>query len=107
MRAYELTLIVSPDLSSEEQKKQLEKIKKIIGDLGGKSEEEREWGKRELAYPIKKKNVGYYFLWRITLPAEKSSEFDRRIKLEEGILRYLLVKLEEKEGGKNGAKITK
>jgi len=96
MRIYELTLVVDPDLTSEKQKDQLAKIKKIITLLKGAVKKTTEWGKRELAYPIKKKNMGYYFLWEIELPEKNLGEFYRKIKLEEGIMRYLLVKKEER-----------
>lgn len=126
MRDYELTLVLDGDLSSEKQKSQLEKIKKIINDLGGKVKKTVEWGKKQLAYPIffvgslsgqkdkqatSKKTTGYYFLWEISLPAPEVINFTKKIKLEEGVLRYLLVKLTKpnkkvgKGGGKNGATV--
>ncbi|MGB9706913.1 MAG: 30S ribosomal protein S6 [Microgenomates group bacterium] len=114
MRAYELTLVVDPDLTSEKQKKQIEKIKKIIADLKGEVKKITEWGKRELAYPIKKKNMGCYFLWEIEMPQESASELNSKLKIEEGLLRYLIVKREKphfvkttrgKEVNKDGAKI--
>lgn len=100
MRTYELTLIVDPDLTSENQKKLLAKIKKLIEELEGKVEKTSEWGKKEFTYPIKKKNLGYYFFWELILPPGAVSELDGKLKLEEEIIRYLLVK-----GGKNGAKV--
>lgn len=92
MREYELVLVVDPDLTSEKQKKQLEKIKKIIADLKGEVQKTVEWGKKELTYPIKKKNLGYYFLWELNLPEKIYGEFDKKLKLEEGVIRYLLVR---------------
>jgi len=96
MRSYELTLVVDPDLASEKQKRQLEKIKKIITSLKGEVKRTNEWGKKELAYPIKKKNLGHYFLWEIKLPEKSLNELSSKIKMEEGIMRYLLVKMEER-----------
>lgn len=96
MRTYELTLIVDPDLTSENQKKLLAKIKKLIEELEGKVEKTNEWGKKEFTYPIKKKNLGYYFFWELILPSGAVSELDGKLKLEEEIIRYLLVRKEGK-----------
>lgn len=96
MRDYELTLVVDPEGSEEDRKKQTAKIEKIIEDLKGKVEEIDEWGKKKLAYPIKKKNLGYYFLWTIKLPEEVIMDLDKKLRLEEGLLRYLLVRREKR-----------
>lgn len=95
MKDYELTLVIDPDLTSANQKKLITKIKKIITDLKGKVEKTNEWGRKELAYPIKKKSVGYYFLLEIKLPEKLPAEVDKKLRLEEGVIRYLLVKKEK------------
>lgn len=116
MRDYELTLVIDPDLTSEKQKKLVAKIKKEISDLKGKIEKTEEWGKKELAYPIKKKTLGYYFFIETELPEKAPTEIEKKIKLDEGIIRYLLVKSEggkkpsfvktsEGKGGEHGPKI--
>ena len=55
---YELTFIIDADLSGEEQKKLLTKVQKVVTELKGKIEKRDKWGKKELSYPIKKKNMG-------------------------------------------------
>lgn len=94
MRDYELVLVIDPDLAEGDRKKEIAKVKKIIEDLKGKVEKTDEWGKRELVYPIKKKKVGYYFLLAIKLPNKAPAQVDSKLKLEEEIIRYLLVKKE-------------
>ena len=94
MRDYELVLVIDPEVSGEGQKKLINKVKKIIEDLKGKVEKTDDWGKRELAYPIKKKNLGYYFLLAIKLPSTVPAQIENKLKLEEKIIRYLLVKKE-------------
>lgn len=94
MREYELVLVFDPDLTKVNQKKLMAKVKKIIEELKGKIEKTDEWGKKELAYPIKKKKLGYYFLLALKLPANSPVEIDKKLKLEEKIIRYLLVKKE-------------
>ncbi|PJE68892.1 30S ribosomal protein S6 [Candidatus Shapirobacteria bacterium CG10_big_fil_rev_8_21_14_0_10_38_14] len=113
MRDYEFTFIVDSDLGAEEKKELTAKIQKIVTDCKGKVEKQDEWGKKELAYPIKKKNMGVYFFWFLKLPPESASQMDQKLKREEEIIRYLLVKKEAlrqtqgKEVNKNGAKVAK
>jgi len=94
MRNYELTLVIDPDLSSADQKKLVEKAKKIVEELKGKISKVTEWGKKELAYPIKKKTMGYYFLCLLNLPEDGVEKLDKKLKVEEGIMRFLQVKKE-------------
>lgn len=106
MRDYELTLVIDPDLTSENQKKLITKIKKLITDFKGKVGKTDEWGRKELAYPIKKKTLGYYFLLETKLPEKAPAKIDKKLKLEEGIIRYLLIRREKREkGGEHGPKI--
>ncbi|MCJ7792746.1 MAG: 30S ribosomal protein S6 [Candidatus Marinimicrobia bacterium] len=94
MRDYELVLVIDPEISGIDQKKLIAKIKKIIEELKGKVEKTDEWGKKKFAYPIKKKSLGYYFLLMVKLPAEAPREIEKQFKLEEKLIRYLLVKKE-------------
>lgn len=123
MKDYELTLVIDPDLTSENQKKLISTIKKTIDDLNGRIKEENEWGKKELAYPIKKRTSGFYFSFLVNFPESIPGELFNKLK-QEAILRYLLVKLEKphpparpdsrgksrrgrEKGGKNGPKVAK
>jgi len=94
MRNYELTLVIDPDLTSADQKKLVEKVKKIIEEFKGKVNKTIEWGKKDLAYPIKKKNMGYYFLCLLSLPEDGVEKIDKKLKVEKGIIRFLQVKVE-------------
>ena len=89
-----MTLILDADLSSEDQKKLIEKIKKIIEDTKGKVEKINDWGKKELAYPIKKKKMGSYFLWEIKVAPQDLDKIDKKLKIEEEVLRYLVLRKE-------------
>jgi small subunit ribosomal protein S6 len=100
MRDYELVLVVSPVLSSEKQKDQLEKIKKTIAGLKGEVKKTEEWGKKQLAYPIRKNEMGYYFLWEIQLPEKSLEELNQKLRIEESLLRYLIVKIEKRQKDK-------
>jgi len=94
MRDYELTLVIDPEASGEDRKKQLDKIKKVVEELKGKVEKTDDWGRKELAYPIRKKNLGYYFFMAIKTPEGSLPALEKKLKLEEGLLRYLLVRKE-------------
>lgn len=98
MRNYELTLVIGSDLSAEDQKKVITRVKKIITDLKGKVEKLDEWGVKSLSYPIKKKNIGScttasFFCLKIKLLSESVGQVNKKLKIEESIIRYLIVSL--------------
>lgn len=95
-----MTFILDPDLKAEAQKKLLTKIAKFITDAKGKIAKKDEWGKKELSYPIDKKNLGVYFCWQLSLPPKAVAEVEQKLKMEETIMRYLFIKA-------NGSKVTK
>ena len=110
MRDYELALVIDPDLTASNQKKLLTEFKTFIKNLEGKVVAEEKWGKKELGYPIKKKELGVYFFWQLSLPEDKPGELDKKLRVEEGILRFLLIKpapikIKKVKGGKRGPKV--
>lgn len=99
-RNYELVVILDPEVKAEEQEKLLAKIKKQITDSDGKASPVQEMGKKELAYPIKKRNAGNFYLVQFSAPAAAVSSLRQKMLLEERILRYLLIAKGEEEGEK-------
>jgi len=94
MRDYELTLIFHPDVGDEAgQDALLEKIKGQIAAAGGQDVQVEPWGRRPLAYPIKKVTEGYYFLIRMQFPPQAVSELERALRLTEPVLRFLLMRV--------------
>ncbi len=91
---YETIFIVRPD-RGEEVKEFTDKFKKTIQDLGAEVNEVEEWGFRELAYLIRNQRKGYYVLMRYHATTGTVDELERQIKLNEGILRFLTVRLDE------------
>lgn len=91
---YELTLVLDADSSSENQKKQIEKIKKTIEENKGKVQSEEDWGKKEFAYPINKKKSGVYLLLNLKISAPDIQKVDKKLKIEEGVLRHLILRKE-------------
>ena len=95
MTNYEIMFIVKTTMESENIKKTIESMKKIITDCKGKIVETKEMGERKLAYPIKKELSGYYYVLKVEADSETVHEFDRRALIDETILRHLIIKLDE------------
>lgn len=89
---YELALILSTKLADEKQKKILEEVKKYITSGNGNTEEAKLFGKKKFAYPIKKEAEGFYYIMNFSLPGKESAPLVKKLNLNEGILRYLLIR---------------
>ena len=98
MNRYELTYIIDTALEEEARKELSEKISSLIAQNGGEVEKVDEtWGKRRLAYPINDKPEGYYVLVTMQAPAELPKEIERNLRINENVLRSLVIKVEEKK----------
>jgi len=97
MRKYEIMCLISPDLSDEEFKALYEDVQREIQNLGGEVQNVDVWGKRNLAYPVKKFTEGYYVVMNFLFPQNQLQEFERRLKLKEKLLRYMITLLEKEE----------
>ena len=95
MNKYEIMFIVRPDMEEAEIKKTAEEMKKVLTDGKANMLEEKAMGQRELAYEIKKFSTGYYYLFIVEANAEAVNEFDRVARINENLLRHLIVKVEE------------
>jgi small subunit ribosomal protein S6 len=90
MKNYELTCLISPDLSEEELNITKEKIVSLVQQEGGVLGETASPQKRALAQPIKKKNSAYLIIINFQLNPEKIENLENKLKNEGNILRYLL-----------------
>ncbi len=100
MNRYELTYIIDTALEESARKELIEKISKLIVDNGGEVEKVDEtWGKRRLAYAINYKTEGWYVLVTFKAPAQLPRELERNLEIYESVIRYLVVKVEEKRSG--------
>ena len=98
MNRYELTYIIDTALEEEARKELIEKVSALIAQNGGEVEKiDETWGKRRLAYPINDKPEGYYVLVTMQAPAELPKEIERNLRINENVLRSLVIKLEEKK----------
>lgn len=91
MRKYETIFIQNPILDEEAVKANIEKFKGIIENGGGTVDNVDFWGKRKLAYEIKKVSEGYYTLFNFTAGPELPKELDRVFRITDGIIRHIIV----------------
>ncbi len=89
---YEATYIIDANVEEEARKAVIEKFSALIAENGGTVAQLDEWGKRRLAYPINKKNDGYYVNMRFEAPSELPKELERNFQISEDIIRYLVIR---------------
>ena len=97
-RTYELIYVLKPDAPETEVADLHKQVADIVERMGGtidKSENAAPWGRRRLAYEIGHHKEGFYVLEVITGSAELMKEIDRRLKVTEGLLRHLIVRVDE------------
>ena len=82
-------------MEEAEIKKTAENMKKVLTDAGAKVMEEKAMGQRELAYEINKFKTGYYYLFVVEAETAATKEFDRVARINESLLRHLVVKVED------------
>ncbi len=95
MNKYEIMFIVRPDMEEAEIKKTAEDMKKVLVDNKATILEEKAMGQRELAYEINKFRTGYYYLYVVEADSKAINEFDRIVRINESLLRHLIVKVED------------
>lgn len=95
MRTYETIFIVRPDLVGDEYAAVLEKFKGVLTSQGAVILKVDEWGTRKLAYPVKKQGRGTYVLVAYEAEAPVIAEFERRMRIDESIIKFQTVWLEK------------
>jgi small subunit ribosomal protein S6 len=95
MRMYETIIIVQPDLGDEETKALTTKVQDVISSMKGDFKRLEDWGARKLAYPINKFSRGRYYFLRFDGDAPLIAELERRLRLDDKVLRYQSVKIEK------------
>lgn len=98
MRMYETIIIVQPDLGDEELKALAVKIQDVISTMKGEFQRLEDWGVRKLAYPINKVTRGRYYYLRFDGDAPLIAELERRLRLDDKVVRYQSVKIEKDTG---------
>ena len=88
-------MVFRPTADEEAVGAVLQRVKDFVAEKGGTFLHEERWGMRRLAYPIAKFREGNYVLTRFQLDGSHTKELDDAIKLQEEVIRHLLVKVEE------------
>ncbi|MFM8320157.1 MAG: 30S ribosomal protein S6 [Chloroflexota bacterium] len=91
MREYELMFVVHPDLDETAFAEMVKRVSSWIVDGGGEVVKTDIWGKRQLAYPIRKINQGQYVLLTANMAPGQGTQLERNLGFQEQILRYMLV----------------
>ncbi|GMR24926.1 MAG: hypothetical protein BMS9Abin39_0196 [Ignavibacteria bacterium] len=94
-KVYESTVLINAALEDEQIKSIVSHIKEIILNSDGKIIDIEDWGRKRLAYVVKKSKIGYYVIFRFNALPNVNSKLERFYKLDENILRYLTIKLSE------------
>ncbi len=93
---YELLLLAPGNLAENETAPVWQKVKDLLSSFGANITYEESMGRKKLAYPIKHLRHGYYFLIEFEMDKDKVEEFDRKLKLNEEIMRFIIVKTKPK-----------
>lgn len=95
LRRYELVYIVQPEATDEERTKVEERVAGVCDKMGAHVLKKEDWGKRKLAYEIKKYNKGYYAYIVFAAPAAVPAEIERNLRLLDSVLRFLTICLDK------------
>ena len=95
MKHYEIMFVIAAALEDEKKAAVVETVEGIIND-GGEVLNVNKMGMRRLAYPIQKKNEGYYVLIDFNAPTDLPKELDRRLKISDDVIRHLIINKDEK-----------
>jgi small subunit ribosomal protein S6 len=95
MRQYETMFILRPEFDKEQSQAATARYTDIITNNGGTVDKVSEWGKRRLAYEVKKYREGIYVLVNFTAEADVEKELERNFKISEDVIRYMIIRKDE------------
>ncbi|MCI7792096.1 MAG: 30S ribosomal protein S6 [Lachnospiraceae bacterium] len=96
MNKYELAVVVSAKIEDDERAATIEKVKEIITKHGGTITNVDEWGKKRVAYDVQKMREAFYYFIQFDGQSTVPAEIESRVRLMENVVRYLVVKQDEK-----------
>jgi small subunit ribosomal protein S6 len=91
LNQYEVAILYHPDLEIDLDKAE-SRVKKIIEDNSGKITKTDNWGKRKLAYPIKKQDFAVYVFYTVDMPAESVAKIEQTFNITDEIIRFLITR---------------
>jgi small subunit ribosomal protein S6 len=93
---YESVVIINATLEDPQIEQTIASIKEIITTSGGEISDIEDWGRKRLAYSIDNAKSGYYLITRFTAPTTSIKEYERMLRLDENIIRYMTIALDKK-----------
>jgi small subunit ribosomal protein S6 len=94
-RIYEVMFIIDTDTGADDVTRLTENLQQTITDLGGTITRNEDMGRRTLAYPINRKNEGIYVLFEVEGTGGEIAELERRMRVNDQVLRYITVRVDE------------
>ena len=95
MAYYESVLVFRQDMTEPQVKEKAAKYTEIIKELGGDVKSTEFWGLKNLAYIIRKNRKAHYVMFNMELPGNQITEYERRLRIDEDVIRFLNVRVEE------------
>ncbi|HOP74049.1 MAG TPA: 30S ribosomal protein S6 [Bacillota bacterium] len=95
MRNYEAMYILKPELEEEALNAAIARFEEVVTNNGGEVVKTDRWGKRRLAYEVKGYLEGFYVLMEFKAPNNLSQELDRIFKIQDDVIRHLVIKKDE------------
>lgn len=103
MTKYESVLIARQDLGASQVNNLVSEMSNVIANQGGEVVRVDNWGLKNLAYRIKKNRKGHYVVLNISAPAAAISEYERIMRFNEDVIRYMTVKVDELSSAETAA----
>jgi ribosomal protein S6 len=92
MNTYELTIVIPGNASPQKKKSAGETVEKLVKVNKGSIKDTKDWGKIDLAFPIKKNDSGLFTLYKLEMEADGAMAMNNRLRAEDEFIRYLLIK---------------
>lgn len=92
---YELVVILSPELADDGVIGGIERVQQAVQSRGGEVVDVNNWGRRRLAYPIKRHLEGTYFVTQLKLDPEQVVDLENNLRISEDVIRHLIVRKDE------------
>jgi len=102
MRAYELMVIINGDVDEAAVSGVVDRVRQQVVGAGGRVANTDLWGRRRFAYPIEKKNEGYYVVFDVLAEGGMLNDVERSLRIADDIVRHKLVRLPDREAARRG-----
>lgn len=102
MRAYEVMIIVDPEVDDAGVKQVVARVTDLVQADSGRVATLDNWGRRRFTHPLKRKNEGTYLVVEIVTPATNLDPLDRNMRLADEIIRHKIIRLPDREATKRG-----